>query len=372
MPDVAVVMMLGREGTSPAEQWVARGRTAAARDALRSLRSIPEIGRIVVASPDSAWAAWQADLDYIHDPDRPGEAFRFGPRLAELCERHQLQRFLYLGGGSVPLLTVDQLADAVRAVAAAEAPLAITNNVHSSDWLAASTAEPIVRLAQRLPRDNSLGWVLRTEAGMEVRGLPASAGTRVDIDTPFDLALLSLYPGLGGELGEFLAAAAASPATARLRAAVEVLATPGSQLALIGRVASAAWGHLEANTQVWLRVYSEERGMAASGRQSAGQVRSLVAAYLDAIGPEAFFRELAGLAQSALIDTRLLLAHHRLWPRASDRYASDLGEWRAIEEPWLRQFTRAAVEAGLPAVLGGHGVIAGGLYALVDILKSRG
>ena len=33
-------------------------------------------------------------------------------------------------------------------------------------------------------------------------------------------------------------------------------------------MASGVWAHVEANTQVWLRVFSEERGMSASGHFS--------------------------------------------------------------------------------------------------------
>jgi hypothetical protein len=363
--------MVGREGHSPAEEFVARGRNAAARDALRLLRSLPNIGQVIVASPDATWGESQAELGYMVDLDLPGEEFHFGRRLAGLCIKHKLERVVYLGAGSLPLLPAEALAEAVETVAGAVAPCAVTNNVHSSDWMAVSTVEPLVRLPERLRRDNSLGWVLRTEAGVEVRDLAPSAATRMDIDTPFDLLLLSLYPRLGDELRLCLAPVAEEAGSRRLRAALDVLATPGSQVALIGRVASAAWGYLEAHTQVWLRVYSEERGMAASGRQEAGSVRSLLAAYIEAVGPDRFLRELAGMAQAILIDTRLLLAHHRLWPAGADRYRSDLGEWQGIGEPWLRDFTRAAVEAETPVVLGGHGVVAGGLYAIVDILRSR-
>jgi hypothetical protein len=195
---------------------------------------VPGIGRIVVASSDPAWAAWQREFDYTFEPDPPDEPFHFGRRLAGICAAHGLERLLYLGGGSMPLLPRQTIAEAVETVATAPGACAVANNVHSTDWLAVSTAEPIVRLPHRLPRDNSLGWVLRTEAGVDVRGLAPTAATRVDIDTPFDGLLLSLYPGLGGELGGYLARHASGPARQRLRAALRVLATPGSQVALVG------------------------------------------------------------------------------------------------------------------------------------------
>ncbi|MBI3763716.1 MAG: hypothetical protein HY260_17875 [Chloroflexi bacterium] len=368
MEKIGVVMMLGLEGDSPAERFVAGGRAAAARDALEMAASIPLVDHLIVATPDRAWAEQNADLGFAMDVDADGEPFHFGRRLAEVCERHSLRRILYLGGGSLPLLSRDALAEALSQIAEASEPLAVTNNLHSSDWIALSTVEPLARLPHRLPKDNSLGWVMHAEAGLKVRGLSPSAGTRMDIDTPFDLLLLSLYPHVADHLRGYLRAAA--PDTTRLRRAIKVLATPGSQAAIIGRVASAAWAHLEAHTLVWLRVYSEERGMAASGRQDAGRARSLIAAHMAQVGEACFFAELAEMAEAAFVDTRVLLAHHRLWPSAAERYASDLGQWQAIEEPFLRRLTQAAFEASLPIVLGGHGVVAGGLYAIVDMLEA--
>lgn len=365
---LTVVMMIGPAGESPAERFVAEGRAAAAWDAIETLAAAPPVERIIVATPDRSWAQATSALDFTLDLDRAGEPFHFGRRLAELCQRYSLGRIFYLGGGSLPLLAREALSEVLGEIVDVPAPSAVTNNLYSCDWFALSTVEPLARLAQRLPRDNALGWVLKTEAGVAVRSLEPSAGTRVDIDTPFDLLLLSLHPQLTGKLRDYLSRAVTQIDTARLRAALRVLATPGSQAALVGRVASAAWAHLEAHTQVWLRVYSEERGMAASGRQAAGRARSLVAAHLAAVGEARFFAELAEMAEAAFIDTRPLLAHHGLWPPPADRYASDLGRWEWVGNPLLRRFTQAAVQARFPVVLGGHGVVAGGLYALVDIL----
>jgi CTP:molybdopterin cytidylyltransferase MocA len=366
-------MLIGPEGDSPAEQFVAEGRAAAARDALAALQSLPGVGRVLIATPDPAWREWGAENGCLVDVDEPGAEFHFGRRLAELCDRYDLRRIFYLGAGSLPLLGREQLAETVEEIAGAAGPtpVAVTNNRHSSDWLAVSEAEGVRRLPDRLPKDNSLAWVLANEAGVRVRSLPASAATRVDIDTPFDLLLLSMYPRLGGELAGYLAGQAGRLPLAPLRGALDVLGRTGAQAALIGRVASSAWAYLEARTQLWVRVFSEERGMSASGRQEAGQVRSLVAAHMALVGEEQFFAELGEMAETALVDTRLLLAHHRSWPSAADRYRSDLGEWESIRDPWLRRFTRAATSASIPVVLGGHGVVAGGLYAMADIVQER-
>lgn len=112
--------------------------------------------------------------------------------------------------------------------------------------------------------------------------------------------------------------------------------------------------------------------MTASGRLAAGQVRSLVGAHLARLGPQAFFAELSGMAGAVWFDTRVVLAHQGAWPSAGDRYASDLGWVDAIQDGALRELTRAAWEAPMPVVLGGHGVVAGDLYGLVEVFGPGG
>jgi hypothetical protein len=306
----------------------------------------------------------------VWDLDPPGLPFHFGRRLAALMEAHPAPVCVYLSAGGAPLLPLDALASAVDDVARAHAPRAITNNLHSSDWMALNCPEAIHNYAHRLERDNRLGWVLKTEAGVEVTALAPGAAARMDIDTPADLLLLGLHPRIGPEAAAYLRAQPQDHA--RWLAAGKILFTPGEQVALIGRVSSAVWSHVEAHTQVWMRVFSEERGMTASGRQAAGQARSLVGAHLARLGPEDFFAELSQLADAVFFDTRVVLAHHHLWPSAADRYASDLGWADQIQDAFLRVLTAAAGRAPIPIVLGGHGVVAGDLYALVEIAQSGG
>jgi CTP:molybdopterin cytidylyltransferase MocA len=373
MPAVLTVfILLGPEGASPAEQWVAGGRRAAAVDAARLAAGLPGVERVVVATSEADWAGAQPGLPVTWDLDAVGEAFHFGRRLAGLVQRYPAEAYLYLGAGSAPLLAPDALAQAVEAVLSEPGPRALTNNLYSSDWMAFNCPEAVVARAERLPADNALGWVLMTEAGVSVRALAAAAGTRLDIDTPADLLLLALHSGTGPALRAYLNEHPGD--SGPWRQAGRRLFTRGAQAALLGRVASGAWAHVEANTQAWVRVYSEERGMTASGRLAAGQVRSLVGAYLLERGPEAFFEELSRLAEAAFFDTRVIMAAHSggRMPAAADRYASDLGWAEAIADPWLRAFTQAAQAAPIPTVLGGHGVVAGDLYGLVEIAQAGG
>jgi CTP:molybdopterin cytidylyltransferase MocA len=367
---LTVILMLGPEGPSQAERWVAGGRLAAAHDAVDLAASISGVRRIVVAAPETAYAGafrnWNVSIDY----DRPQTPFHFGRRLSELLAAYPGQVYLYLGAGSVPLLPAQVLAQALDDVRQAAQPLAITNNLHSSDWMVFNCPAAIQARPERLVNDNALGWVLRTEAGVEVRSLPPGAGTRLDIDTPADLLMLGLHPGLRPELRRFLAEQPGD--RSRWLSAGRRLFAAGGQVALIGRVSAGVWAHVEANTQAWVRVFSEERGMTASGRLAAGQVKSLVGGHLSQLGPQAFFDELSSLVEAVFFDTRVVLAHAQRRPSAADRYAADLGWPGEIREPWLRALTEAAIKTDIPVVMGGHGVVTGDLYGLVEIARAGG
>jgi hypothetical protein len=336
----------------------------------------PGVDRIVFATSEKQLPDQYPQLEVQWDFDPVGQSFQFGSRLSGLLERYPAEAHLYLGAGSVPLLDSDVLAQAVQDVTRAAQPLAITNNLYSSDWMAFNCPGAVQARPQRLGTDNALGWVLKTEAGVEVRGRPPSAGTRLDIDTPADLLLLAHLvdhgPHLRHNLENYLRPAASQYDASRWLAAGRRLFTTGGQVALIGRVSSAVWGHVEANTQAWIRVFSEERGMTASGRFAAGQVKSMVGAHLNRLGPTSFFDELSELAQAVFFDTRVVFAHSQRWPGSGDRYASDLGLVESIQDPWLRQFTAAAREAPIPIVLGGHGVVNGDLYGLVEVAHAGG
>ncbi|MCC7359349.1 MAG: hypothetical protein IT317_07725 [Anaerolineales bacterium] len=360
---ITALILLGPEGASPAAAWVAGARHAAALDAAR-LALAAGAERVVLATSEAALAAAHADWPVTWDVDKPGERFQFGARLAGLLARYPGRAHLYLGAGSVPLLPAATLTEALTTVTAADGPRAVVNNLHSTDWLVGNCAAAVAARPDRLPTDNALGWVLKTEAGVRVTALPPSAATRLDVDTPADALLLALHGGAGPALSAYLRA---NPHDlGRWYAAGRELFRPGGQAALIGRVASGVWAHVEANTQAWLRVFAEERGMSASGRLAAGQVKSLVGAQLLRLGPRAFFAELSTLTAAVFFDTRVALAHAGAWPSAADRYASDLGRPDEVADPFLRALTEAALAAPLPVVLGGHGVVAGDLYGLVE------
>jgi hypothetical protein len=141
---------------------------------------------------------------------------------------------------------------------------------------------------------------------------------------------------------------------------------PRANLIVAGRVSASMALFLERETPAQWRILSEERGMRASGREERGEVRSLLGMLLECTGPAEFFRALRQLADGVVIDSRVLFAHAHRRPAASDRFHSDLISSEAIDDPWVRDFTRAARDAEMPVLLGGHSVVSGGLYALAE------
>ena len=108
--------------------------------------------------------------------------------------------------------------------------------------------------------------------------------------------------------------------------------------------------------------------MISSGRFASGEVFSILGSLIELKGLDSFFDMLADHCQAALIDNRVLLAHRGKWPSEQDRFASDLGLTDKISDPWLRKLTIAARDVPIPVTMGGHGLLAGDLFALCEIL----
>jgi hypothetical protein len=248
--------------------------------------------------------------------------------------------------------------------------LVVTNNLHSCDWAGFVPAQEAAPLIARQSNDNAIAWALANQGTFPVEGQEASAASRFDIDTPADLLIADRHPRIGHHLRRYLDHLGwESP---HLDAVLAEMAREGGSLLVAGRVSSAAWGALERTARCWARVFAEERGMRASGRQERGEVHSLLADYLGLVGVERFFTKLGRLANGVLLDNRVILAARQLWPSTSDRFNSDLYRWEEVEDPFLRDLTRAAAEASVPVVMGGHSVVGGGLMALTETLIPDG
>lgn len=372
MHGVGAVIMIGSGGVTRQEQLVYRATQSAVLDLLDVLNA-QGIQPVIVAGPQLNWLD---DVPQVVCDTDDGD-FHFGERLAELIERYALSPVIYFGAGSAPLLNQEMVGlmqgmlhqSAYGQNSQIPTHIALTNNLHSSDWLGISHAHDALPIIRQAERDNSLAWMLHENWEFDVRVLsgvrPASS---MDLDTPTDLALIRHHPACPPHLAEALR----DPLLDRIpvKSIIESLVRDGSRVALIGRVSPLAWQALNKATLSWIRVYSEERGMVASERLDRGEVRSLLGRLLELLGPEGFFEELSRLVDVAIIDSRVLMASHRHYPDDADRYASDLFLPDEISDPWLRDFTAAAAKASIPILLGGHGTVAGGLYALAEIVTA--
>lgn len=362
---IGFVIMVAPKGEGRISQILSKARLASALDTVDKALRTDCFDPIIVATNWPEAASAFREIGVTVDMDR--ESFHFGKRLLELVARYSLTKVLYTGAASMPLLSSAFLA---RIASALEKDgVVVTNNLFSSDWVGFSPAEALEKISPP-SSDNDLAWRLWDEAGLTPITPPVSTVTVFDIDTPSDLLILKAYPGFEGRLASLLKEL---PIDAEpVWKFVDILKDENAFILAAGRVPGYAWERLERETLCRTRVISEERGMRSSGRLSRGEVRSVLGYLVDALGPEGFFQKVAEMAQGAIIDTRVLMAHWRIWPPEEERFASDLLLPEEINEPRLRDFTRAARETPIPVLLGGHSLVCGGIMALVDIACAHG
>lgn len=360
---VDVVVFEGSEAKSSVEEMLVKIRHAALLDNLAKLTELPEVDRIFLVTnrPElkSLVDGSRITIELNHTP--PAQ-FHFGRQLLDLVERHKIETVLYLGGAAVPLIRPEELAHACGLVMEKEGRY-VTNNVQSADMVAFRPAS-VLRQYPLPATDNALPLMLRFDACFEQTLLPATLGSQFDIDTPTDLLILAASPFGGPKLrAELDKLGLDLSLVSRLK---EVLCGEYQDLALIGRVGAPAIARINHHFKVRLRIFSEERGMKSLGRMERGEVVSLLGYWLDEIGPARFFDYLARTSQAALIDTRVIFAHKQLHLSDAQRFYSDLGRYEDIEDRFIREFTRAAANCGIPILLGGHSLVTGGIWALVE------
>lgn len=343
---------------------MAAARLAIARDTIERAEQSGAFGGIILVADRGGIAC---GLDPAVTVELSEEPFHFGRELREVISRHNVRHPFYIGGGCFPLLSAGELGALGRRLSAAEG-MVLTNNLFSADIVAFTPGEAIDAIP--LPEtDNLLAQLLVRHAGLKQFLLPHSAAYQFDVDTPTDLLVLRLHPGPGRHTRECVDGLELD--TSRLEAATRCFGDENAEVLVAGRVGSHVWSHLERETSCRVRFLAEERGMRADERQSRGEVRSILGFYLEQVGLRRFFDSLGELGDAAFIDSRVILGHLGLEPSRADRFYSDLGQAENIENPFLREFTLAALEAPIPVVLGGHSLVSGGLLALIDIARSR-
>jgi hypothetical protein len=284
----------------------------------------------------------------------------FGRRVREIVAAPAPDGLILLGSGSIPLATA---ADRRAFVATAGGPRghALANNRFSADIVAIAGATRLSDLPD-LEADNGLPRWLAEAAGFAVADLGRRWRLQVDLDSPLDGLLI---PWTDAEDTLRAGDVATSVVRVALARVASVSRDPGCELLVAGRASADGLGWLERSTASRTRALIEERGFRT--RPAAQRpVRSTLGLLLDRDGPGALGAILAELGDAALVDSRVLLAHRfgadeHTWPGAEDRFASDLLLADRIADPWLSELARAALDAPIPIVLGGHSLVGPGL-----------
>ncbi len=366
-PRVTVVLFEGGQARTTMDEAVAGVRRCVVLETLEKLKKAQSVDDIVVVTNYPGLATEADRMGIGWDLEEAGAPrFHFGRRLREVIVKRKLENVIYMGGAAAPLLSAEEFDDVALALKR-ERNLVIVNNVQSADLVAFSPARAIDEL--ELPDgDNSLGTLLR-DIGMRRLLIPNSGRVNFDLDTPTDILILGMHPDCGSRVKraiDFL-----NWPRQQIDDAFSVMRESSKEVAVIGRVGPAVIQYINANLVHRMRVFSEERGMKALGRESRGEVVSFLGFALEELGPRRFFKYLASSCDVAFIDTRVIFGHLKKRLSDWDRFQSDLGQFWFVEDPWVKEFTRCAGEAGIPVVLGGHSLVAAGLWLMAEMIAKE-
>jgi hypothetical protein len=274
---------------------------------------------------------------------------------------------------------------ALRSLLAPDPGEVVANNRFSADAFVVE-AEPGSGALRRVldglaacPVDNAAARFLEN-AGFRVRDLADQPWSRFDVDTPLDLALLSLATSLpagrrpdqtvAGFLAEARLPGDRSLSVPHIEELGAVIRNRRAQLVVAGRVPGRSVQFLETETACRVRWFVEERGM----RSARGdRPRSLLGRWVEERGAASLISELASLGDAVILDSRVLMAsiagsaQAERWPPAEERFASDFGDAGRIGTPWLRELVDAASASRVPFLLGGHTLVSDGLQLLVEV-----
>ncbi len=378
---VDILLMAGKKNNSEPVKMVSRAIELSTKDAIEKFLKIKEkektIDKIVLSTNSEVLINELKGKSIIIEPDEPQKKFYFGKKLKELIDKYKIEKLFYMGGGSGVLLKIEDLKNIIKTIldkdkivnklnkdkVSDKKRILITNNLYSTDFIAFSPAN-IINSIEPFNNDNEIAWILRNNCNFQDISLLRNAATQLDIDTPIDLLTIKNHPALSKNVKNYIESLDIN--TTKIEEALKYFAIEDSNVIIAGRTNSTVWSYLEDNTVCRVRLFAEERGMRASGRRKRGKVRSLLGFFIQEFGIKKFFEIIDQIADAAFIDSRVILSHFKMWPSANDRFYSDLLKPEKISDPFLREFTYEALNASIPIVLGGHSLVSGGLYALVE------
>lgn len=285
----------------------------------------------------------------------------------------------------------------------------VANNVYACDWAAAWDGRDFAAVGGE-ESDNTFGRRLRermrsrpaaerakADEPDEIRTVERTIWSRLDLDTPSDMAMLwlgletgtvAVGPGLsrpetvgpgwrrpeglqvelrrpvrrpleiGSELGQVLDdwRGKLEPVSERLRSVLETVTESQRQLTVIGRVSGEQIRILDRDSACRIGALKEWGLGSRETRRS--EPRALMGLLLESLGAQRVMRELTCDGAAAIWDTRPVI--RREWRVGqADRFASDLGWAQVITDSRTRELTEAAADAGV--ALGGHCLVNAGL-----------
>ncbi len=359
---VTLVIFEGGATYSPLEERFRQVRKAVVIDQVIKAQKAG-LDNIVLCTPYTDLAEQAKDYGVTVELEEPDEGkFHLGKRLQSVVSRRNLAKVLYMGGAAAPLISANEL-EYLRHLLTDHQGVVIANNYFSADIIGFTPGCTVDGLD--LPAiDNSLPSVLVHQGELRFIPLQRSLGLQFDLDTPGDLLALAVHPRVGYHAKQALEAAAFD--ISRCEQIKQVIGDPLAELVVFGRVGSLLFKYLDEGTRCRIRLYSEERGLKALGRDVRQEGVSLFARLIESLGYGQFFQFLSEICQGAVLDTRIIFSHFNWNLSQSDRFYSDLGIVDEITHPGLRAFTQAAYNAPIPLMLGGHSLVTGGLWALIE------